>query len=304
MSDAAAPERSTADAFRAANLQQRVITAVIIGIAFLALVLLSSPPWFAILSGAVFLIAAWEWSDLAGWSGKSSRASMVVCLVLLSLAWYFFPQYLAKQMDLGFFFGISWLLNTLYVTLLFWFFALVVIIYYPTSAAIISNPWINSLFGIFLLLPTWTSLNIIKSERPYGALILLVVAMIAMADIGAYFAGVRFGKHKLAPQVSPGKSWEGVAGGVLFNILFVAGLGYYFGWTKTQGSKLALVAIAVTAASIVGDLFESMIKRQRGVKDSGTILPGHGGILDRIDGWMAAVPVFTLLYLFGCTGLP
>jgi len=287
-------ERSTADAFRAANLRQRVVTAVIIGVAFLALVLLSSPIWFAILSGAVFLIAAWEWSDLAGLTNRVAQMLYLVAFIAItSYVIALVPAALSIMLK-------KWL----HLSVVFWLVALALVAAYPASTRFLSNPSANVLVGLILIFPTWLALFYLKQQQLRGGLILLVVAMIAIADMGAYFAGVRFGKHKLAPSVSPGKSWEGVAGGMLFNVLFVAGLSYYFAWTTAQGIKLALVAIAVTAASIVGDLFESMIKRQRGVKDSGTILPGHGGILDRIDGWMAAVPVFTLLYMFGCTGLP
>jgi len=151
--------------------------------------------------------------------------------------------------------------------------------------------------GLFVLLPTWAGVVFLKQQHESGGLLLWVVAIIALADIGAYFFGVRFGKHKLASRVSPGKTWEGVLGGIIFNSVLVTGLALYWHLSMSELWLVFLVTLLVLAFSIVGDLFESMMKRHRGVKDSGTILPGHGGILDRIDGWMSAIPVFTLAYI-------
>jgi len=280
---------SAADAFKAANLRQRVITAVVIAVAFLALVLLTPPFWFALGSAVIFLIAAWEWAGLAGLGNRV--AQVILQLAFVALMILVVGQYPAEMSIV--------LQKWLIVSMLFWVTALCLVIFYPASNQYLSNPAINLLAGIILLFPTWISMLFLKQQQPSGLLILMVIAIIALADIGAYFAGVRFGKHKLAPKVSPGKSWEGVAGGVLCNLLFAAALSAYLQLSIDKGVLLALVMIMTTAASIVGDLFESMVKRHRGVKDSGSILPGHGGVLDRIDGWMPAIPVFTLAYLHG-----
>jgi len=146
-------------------------------------------------------------------------------------------------------------------------------------------------------LPTWSGLVFLKQQDITGWLIIWLVAIVAIADIGAYFAGVRFGKHKLAPQISPGKSWEGVAGGVAGNILFSILLGFCLQASVFEHVFLVVGMVCVGFFSILGDLFESMMKRHRGVKDSGRLLPGYGGILDRIDGWTVAVPVFVFIYL-------
>jgi phosphatidate cytidylyltransferase len=125
----------------------------------------------------------------------------------------------------------------------------------------------------------------------------LVIAVIAAADIGAYFSGRRFGRRKLAAQVSPNKTWEGFWGGTLANAVFALVLALVMQCNLLQTLGLIAAMVLVSCASVLGDLFESMMKRERGIKDSSHLLPGHGGVLDRLDGWTAAVPVFTALYL-------
>jgi phosphatidate cytidylyltransferase len=124
-------------------------------------------------------------------------------------------------------------------------------------------------------------------------MLLIAIAVVALADIGGYVAGNIWGKHKLAPRVSPGKTWEGFAGAMVFQLLFIVGLMSLL--PHLVAKDLFILIIPVALYSILGDLFESMLKRHRGVKDSGQLLPGHGGLLDRIDGFMAALPLFALL---------
>src|SRR5690606_16951319 len=115
------------------------------------------------------------------------------------------------------------------------------------------------------------------------------------ADIGAYFSGKTFGRRKLAPQVSPGKSWEGLFGGLLTSLLITLAVGLYRGWPVTEMVLALAGAALVVLISVVGDLTESMFKRSSGIKDSSQLLPGHGGVMDRIDSLTAAIPVFALL---------
>jgi phosphatidate cytidylyltransferase len=165
---------------------------------------------------------------------------------------------------------------------------------YPASATLWSTRPMLGLMGVLVLVPAWLAVVYLLHLDSGRWLLLYMFVVVAAADIGAYFSGKRFGKRKLALAVSPGKSWEGVWGG-----LVVCGL---LAWlTHVLASPLQLklaelVAIVLITAlvSVLGDLLESMVKRQRGVKDSGTLLPGHGGILDRIDGHTAAAPVFAL----------
>lgn len=126
------------------------------------------------------------------------------------------------------------------------------------------------------------------------------MALVWVADIGAYFSGKRFGKRKLAPHVSPGKSWEGLIGGLLLSLLLTVVVGLYRDWSFGEFLLALPAAALVVLISVVGDLTESMFKRQSGIKDSSNLLPGHGGVLDRIDSLTAAVPVFAvLLWLAG-----
>jgi len=146
--------------------------------------------------------------------------------------------------------------------------------------------------GWLVLIPPWLACIYLKQSENGSWLILMLVLLVAAADIGAYFSGRALGKHKLAPRVSPGKTWEGVAGGLLFVFLVALLLKLSFGLREWQA--LMIVMLPAALVSVVGDLLESMLKRYRGIKDSSQLLPGHGGVLDRIDGLVAAAPVFSL----------
>ncbi|MEW6678700.1 MAG: phosphatidate cytidylyltransferase [Pseudomonadota bacterium] len=149
--------------------------------------------------------------------------------------------------------------------------------------------------GLVVLIPTFLAFVELRQSAP--GLLLALVALVAIADSGAYFSGRRFGKHKLAPAISPGKTWEGVAGAALAVMFYVLLLVWQFPTYLPVGLPLLLpMALFLLAVSIVGDLLESWIKRQAGVKDSGTLLPGHGGVLDRIDSLTAALPAAALFY--------
>jgi len=148
--------------------------------------------------------------------------------------------------------------------------------------------------GPFVLLPAWLALVRLHAQGPTldgPQLLTFLLLLVVAADVGAYFAGRAFGKHKLAPRVSPGKTWEGVAGGLAgASLLALAGAL----WFELPLPRFVLLCVLVVMISVVGDLAESLFKRHAGVKDSGSILPGHGGILDRIDSLTAAGPCFVL----------
>jgi phosphatidate cytidylyltransferase len=191
---------------------------------------------------------------------------------------------------------LDWLLAVLTISLLGWLFALAAVCRYPENKC-----WhrtnVLSLVGIWLLLPAWLGLLLLQPVVAHSGLIWLVIAVIATADIGAYFSGVRFGRRKLAVHVSPGKTWEGFWGGALANGLLATIIAAFLGLQFAQFIGFVFVMVLVAAISVLGDLFESMIKRERGIKDSSQLLPGHGGVMDRIDGWTAAVPLFSLFYM-------
>jgi phosphatidate cytidylyltransferase len=157
-----------------------------------------------------------------------------------------------------------------------------------------------TLVGWLALIATWVAVVQLQARSP--ALLLALMAIVWVADSAAYFAGRRFGKRKLAPAISPGKTWEGVYGALIAVAVYALALlpfadGVGYSATIVPASVIAWVALAMalTGLSIVGDLFESQLKRNRGVKDSGKLLPGHGGVLDRIDALLAALPPAALI---------
>jgi phosphatidate cytidylyltransferase len=186
--------------------------------------------------------------------------------------------------------GIDALGPLMAATSVFWLTALVWVRRYPADAARWDRPFLMLAIGLLLLVPTWAGLVQLHGQSPWW--LMYVLLLVWGADTGAYFAGRRFGKVKLAPAVSPAKTREGLYGGLITTTLIMLAAAFYL---KLAGLQLLLFAAtsAVTVlASVLGDLFESMVKRRAGIKDSGKIFPGHGGALDRIDSITAAAPVF------------
>ena len=179
--------------------------------------------------------------------------------------------------------------------MLWWGLAAFLVLTYPRTSAHWSTTASKLVIGFLILLPAWQGLILIKQEPLGNWLIMAVMILVWGADIGAYFSGKAFGKRKLAPSVSPGKSWEGVYGGLALSLVITAVVGVVRGWGVGQMIASLLGAALIVVISVVGDLTESMFKRQSGVKDSSNLLPGHGGILDRIDSLTAAIPTFAVL---------
>jgi phosphatidate cytidylyltransferase len=230
---------------------------------------------------ALVLAGAWEWSAFLRAHVNLARAGYVVLVaLLLPAAWY------ATALPDG--------LHALLLTaLLWWLIALAWIIFAPRAVA----PWSAGLAGILALVPAWLALVRLRLDLPHGAQwVLFTLLLVWSADIGAYFAGHRYGRTRLAPNVSPGKTWEGVLGGFgLSAIVAVAGSA----WFALPLYTFVPLCLAAVGFSIVGDLTESLLKRFAGVKDSGTLFPGHGGVMDRIDSVTSAAPVL----FFGLTML-
>ena len=277
------------------TLKKRIVTGVILAVSVIAAVSLLPPQPLAAVLGAVVAIAAWEWSRLMGLENPGIRLLCPLLAVLGMLGLYWYAELAATPVlaNVQPFLGLA---------CLWWAVALLWVKGYPGSAELWGNRFMLSLMGVLVLLPPWLSVVFLLSYEHGRLLLLAMVVVVAFADIGAYFSGKQWGKRKLAPLVSPGKSWEGFWGGMLtcMALALLAGLSL----EVPVLSLPAIVAIvACTAlASVLGDLVESMVKRQVGVKDSGTLLPGHGGFLDRIDGITAAAPVFALgLILAGWT---
>jgi phosphatidate cytidylyltransferase len=163
---------------------------------------------------------------------------------------------------------------------------------YPTALAIWSMPLLLALNGLLLLVFTWLAVVLILAQSNGALLLLLGIGVIVFADVGGYFGGKIFGRRQLAPQISPGKTWEGFACGIAIQIPILVLL-----VLSMPVETAAMLVFPVALISVFGDLFESMLKRSSGLKDSSSLLPGHGGLLDRMDGVMAGLPLFALLLL-------
>lgn len=257
-------------------LRTRIIAASVMLPAAVAWVWLAPDPVFALVAGLVLLAAAWEWMGLAGMRPPIARGTgLLIMLALLFVAWWGLRAGEAV-MPLLWAFLAFWLLNL--VTLL------------KPSGLWNSCPALV-LQGVMVLAPAFYALLLLRHMEGGTALVFAVFAIVWSADIGAYFAGRAAGRHKLAPHLSPGKTWEGVMGGLV--LAAVAGA-VASEWCPLPVRVMVPLALVTAAISVVGDLTESRLKRFAGAKDSGRIIPGHGGVLDRIDSLSAALPIFAL----------
>lgn len=272
-------------------LKQRVITALVLAIIFISALLGLPSGYFSFFVGAIVLIGAWEWASLAGFSAlwqRSLYAFFMLGVVLLAATYLGLKGETSPALD------INAIRELLVAGCVWWAVALLFVQGYPSSAMLWGSKILRLVMGVLVLLPTWVALVYVRQHENGAWLVLLLILIVALADSGGYFVGKRFGRHKLAPAVSPGKTWEGFAGGFIANCILAVVLSV----SLNLNLFLMLVLIVPTSlVSVLGDLQESMLKRHAGIKDSGAILPGHGGILDRVDGITAAAPVFALALL-------
>lgn len=260
-------------------LRQRIITAAWLAPVMLAGLFGLTGGAFALFTAMIVLLAGWEWTHLAGVEVPGRRLALIGGLAaLLMLLWLFgavlaiWPLWIALA---------GWLVNLYWVTR------------YPERLSQWQTTSCRLAMGLWVLLPAWVGLNVLRDLGVTWLLFLLL--LVWGADIGAYFAGRAFGRRKLAPRVSPGKSWEGVFGGMAVTAVLAVIFALWEGLGAGRLVALLGITLMVTLASVLGDLFESMLKRYQGLKDSGHLLPGHGGVLDRIDSLTAALPLFALL---------
>ncbi|MCH9692841.1 MAG: phosphatidate cytidylyltransferase [Gammaproteobacteria bacterium] len=272
-------------------LKQRIKTAVVLATLFLGALFLIPIKWFSLIVAGVILLGGWEWANLA----NLNRLLRLVFLAALGAALIFTADYVFKmQFDNP---DLTRARQILAVACGWWALAFLWVQSYPASAVLWGNRWVRALIGLLVLVPAWLSIVILCGQVHGAWLVLFVVAIVVGADVGAYFVGRRFGRHKLARRVSPGKSWEGFFGGLAVCLLLALIIAWLFA-LPLKNTLLFCFGVLVTAlASVIGDLAESMFKRHRGIKDSSQILPGHGGLLDRLDSLSAALPVFTLAAL-------
>jgi phosphatidate cytidylyltransferase len=252
-------------------LKMRIITAIV-ALAALGTVLFVVPaPIAELIIGVLILAGAWEWSGFLSLPSAASRSTYVVIIGALLIASYaLLPTVSVFVLQIGF---------------LWWFTAFIWALFFPTPIPQ-SVRWVT---GALVLVPLFVALILLYRIGP--GILLFALLIVWAADAGAYFAGKQFGRVKLAPSISPGKTWEGVIGGLLVVALLAVGAAY---WSGKSLTVLLPFCLAVAALSVVGDLTVSMFKRTAGLKDSGTLFPGHGGVLDRIDSVAAAAPLFAL----------
>lgn len=265
-------------------LKLRVASGLVLAAVMVAAILYLPTPWLASFLLVLCLLAAREWAKL---SGIVTRAGWLVYAIIVSgtVAALWVASEVSSWVAVAVPFGAAG----------FWMLALGVVLTYPRSRMVLLSKSAMIAAGVVALPGAWLAL-VQTAKAPQGpGLLIWLLAAAAAADIGAYFAGRRFGRRKLATRVSPGKTWEGAMGGAVAILAWgVVGAAYFGAAAPSLPRWLALVAV-LFVASVTGDLFESAMKRARGVKDSGGLLPGHGGVLDRVDSVIATAPVFAVL---------
>ena len=256
-------------------LKTRVITAILLTVTLVA-ALFSLPPlaWNLLILG-IACIAAWEWANLS----KFTNLVKLVYIALIAISSLVLMLFIPTLMN--FTIAVSALIATA-----FWLLVAPVLLYTKKQ---IHNKWLLAVIGMVIVLPFGGAMIGLREIDPM--FLLLFIVAVSVADSAAYFAGKNFGKHKLAPNISPGKTWEGVLGGLIGVSIFGLLVCHFGHLSYSFIPLLWLVAVL----SVEGDLIESLFKRQANMKDSGNLLPGHGGVLDRIDGLTASLPLLNFL---------
>ncbi|MEE9494769.1 MAG: phosphatidate cytidylyltransferase [Gammaproteobacteria bacterium] len=265
-------------------LKYRLLSALVLVPLVIYLILTLSNAQFAFVLFLIMGLAAWEWTRLIPISSLVQRIGYVVLvLALLASCWQF------ARID-AFVWSIHWL------TFIWWLVALMWIPQ-PQMLALANgfSVTLKAMLGCLLFVSAWLSLVVLHARPDHGPYwMLFVVVLVWVADSGAYFAGKQWGKNKLAPHVSPGKTWEGVYGALAASLFFAWGASNFLHLKTSMLPGFVLVCMIVVLFSIAGDLLESLLKRHQSLKDSGNLIPGHGGMLDRIDSLLAAAPLFSL----------
>lgn len=257
-------------------LKQRIITALILLPLILGAIFYLNTPWFALAIAVPVALGAWEWANIMGIEDSAARLPYVAAVVAGLLVVYWL------DLNVVLFFSVAW-----------WAVAVWLVKSYPNEVQRWQSRQVLGIIGALVLVPAWWSLVLIQGQQDGHWWLLYVMLLVWGADTGAYFVGRKFGKNKLAPAVSPGKSKEGLWGGLALTSV----IALIVAFTTSAADQVGLIpflmiSLVAVVGSVYGDLAESMFKRHRGIKDSSQLLPGHGGILDRIDSITAAVPLF------------
>ena len=267
----------------------RVIAALILTPVAVAAILLLPTPWLVALAAIVFLSGLWEWFRLADIDDTLARTVLLVVnmALMVAIVW-------GSRTSSGFNYVLLQIMTVIGV--LWWLLAMLWLKHFDFASNHATHARVFKLAaGTLAIVPAWCALGVLHGNDPDGHRWLFVaLAIVWAADTGAYFAGRHYGKRKLAPRISPNKTVEGVLGGLACGLLVALVFAPFAGATLAQLPLVCLVALVAVGFSVVGDLFESLLKRHVGAKDSGDLIPGHGGVLDRIDGVIAALPVFAL----------
>ncbi len=275
-------------------LKARIITAVVLLFVFITvLFFLPFAAWvgFATL---IALLAAWEWGGLMG-GGETTRCWLALALCAICLSALVAAPSLLGLADDGASLDLLWRLGRWFYipSAFFWLF---VVPFWMAKRWVLPGNIVGVMVGAVLILPAW--LAMLQLKLAGNGVLIAVMASVWIADSAAYFAGRRFGRRKLAPTISPGKTWEGAIGGALAVVVYGMVIGaWFFDIAPRHLAGFLLALLLLTALGIVGDLFESMLKRQSGLKDSSNVLPGHGGVLDRIDSLTSVLPLAALVWL-------
>lgn len=291
-------------------LKQRIITALVLLPLAMALLFYPELKTFSLILIPIFGIIAWEWSRLLQTNHVVKTLFIAIVLIALGGIFYWltqreffeYPAIPANWTEVHPF-------KLLMVSIMAWVIAFVLILLYPKAGKVwLRGPWLRALFGLVFLVATWLAIVLIRStdivqNHYYGGwLLLLMFIVIWGADVGAYAFGKSMGRHKLAPVVSPNKTWEGAIGGLITATVLSTVAAYFIGLSFSL-AWFVLLAVILVIVSVIGDLFESMLKRQAGIKDSSQILPGHGGLLDRLDSTLSVAPFFIVALLIFKHGL-
>jgi phosphatidate cytidylyltransferase len=267
----------------------RVIAALILTPVAIAAILLLPTPWLVALAAMVFLVGLWEWFRLADIDDTLARTVLLVVnmALMVAIVW-------GSRTSGGFSYVLLQIMTVLGVA--WWLLAMLWLKHYDFASDHATHARVFKLAaGTLAIVPAWCALGWLHGSEPDGhRWLFIALAIVWAADSGAYFAGRRFGKRKLAPRISPNKTIEGMLGGLACGLLVALVFAPFAGATLAQLPLVGVVALVAVGFSVVGDLFESLLKRHVGAKDSGDLIPGHGGVLDRIDGVVAALPVFAL----------
>ena len=267
-------------------LSQRIATAAVLLVLFGLDLFLATDSLFALSLAFIAAAAAWEWSRLAGVASEHGQTAYASAVGLVALTVLYVPP------DTGF---LRW---ALLVGFLLWACVPALLYLHPVQGPVMRTGLRRLAVGALAITVAVLSIQYLRSHASFASpgFLLYAFAVVWLMDIGAYFVGRRFGRRKLAPRISPGKTWEGVWGGLATVGVLCALALLSVDWPEGSAFRLGLATLAAAAMSVYGDLFESRLKRAAGRKDSSSLLPGHGGVLDRVDGVLAALPTFAFVW--------